>query len=107
MNHYGLKYSTIHIRHPERSKADVNATILGNFGLGSGFVLGKSRTDQVTSPGDLAPLFSLRWNHKTSNFMAYVAQSIPVGAVGYAYQQLSCDSGMGNFVGRFKCRSFK
>lgn len=163
-----------------RSQAAVNATFLGNLGIGSGFVLGRSRSDSVTSVGDLAPLASLRWNHNTNNFMIYIAESVPVGAydakrlanlgtnhpsldsgigytyfnpetgyefssvvgwtynfenkrthyqngvdmhwdfsaskffakktqlgaVGYIYQQLSCDRGSGNFVGCFKSRVF-
>lgn len=163
-----------------RSQAAVNATFLGNLGIGSGFVLGRSRSDSVTSVGDLAPLASLRWNHNTNNFMIYIAESVPagaydakrlanlgtnhpsldsgigytyfnpetgyefssvvgwtynfenkrthyqngvdmhwdfsaskffakktqLGAVGYIYQQLSCDRGSGNFVGCFKSRVF-
>lgn len=162
------------------SHISVNATVMGNLGIGSGFILGKALSDEITDFGDLAPMFNLRWNYKSNNFMVYIAESIPVGAynakrlanlgtnhasldggvgytyfnlenghefssvigwtynfenrrthyqngvdmhvdfsaakffsnksqlgaVGYIYQQLSCDKGLGNFVGCFKSKVF-
>jgi hypothetical protein len=34
----------------------------------------------------------------------FVTRQLQLGAVGYAYQQLSCDSGSGNRVGCFESR---
>jgi hypothetical protein len=41
----------------------------------------------VTSFGDLAPQFSLRWNTGVHNVMTYVTGNIPVGA--YSRERLS------------------
>lgn len=164
-----------------RSKASVDATLIGNLGLGGpGFTLSGARTDTIDGFGDLGPQFNVRWNHGVHNFMSYVATNIPVGRydpnrlanlgighnaidagggytylnpqtgrefsavlgftynfendhtqyqngidmhldwgasqfvtkqwqlglVGYAYQQLTCDSGAGNRVGCFASRVF-
>ncbi len=84
-----------------RSKAGVNATVSGNLGLGSGFTLGSALSEQIIAFGDLAPLFSLRWNKAANNFMLYLGGSLPVGA--YNAKRLanlgtnhnSIDSGLG------------
>jgi hypothetical protein len=44
-------------------------------------------SDTVTSFGDLAPQFSLRWNAGVHNVMTYVTGNIPVGA--YSRERLS------------------
>ncbi len=36
----------------------------------------------------------------------FVTKQLQIGAVGYAYQQLSCDSGAGNRAGCFESRVF-
>ena len=164
-----------------RSKASVDATLAGNLGLGGlGFTIGGSASEAVTGFGDVAPMFSLRWNQGVHNFMTYVTgnltvglydqaalanlglghnaidaggaytyfdpstghefsatlgftynfenthtqyqngvdmhldvgmsqfftKQLQVGLVGYAYQQLSCDSGAGDRVGCFESRVF-
>jgi hypothetical protein len=159
-----------------RSQADVNATLQGLGPLG--LTLSGSASDSVIGFGDLAPMFSLRWNEGVHNYMTYITGDIPVGrysatslanlgighsaldaggsytyfnpqtgnefsatlgftynfenthtdyqngidmhldvgtskfvtkqwqigAVGYLYQQLSCDSGSGDRVGCFESR---
>ncbi len=45
----------------------------------------------------------MHWDLSASKFLANKTQ---LGAVGYAYQQLSCDKGTRNFVGCFKSRVF-
>jgi len=63
-----------------RSRGTVDATLTGNLGLGGpGFTIGGARTDEVTGFGDLAPMFSLRWNAGVNNYMAYVTTNVPVG----------------------------
>jgi hypothetical protein len=163
------------------SKASVDATLTGNFGLGGpGFTLGASRTDEIDGFGDAAPMFNVRWNDGVHNYMAYITGNLTIGRydptrlanlgighnaldvggaytyldpqtgrefsavlgftynfenvhtqyqngvdmhfdvsasqfiskqtfislVGYAYQQLSCDSGSGDRVGCFESRVF-
>ena len=161
------------------SFAGVSATLNGVIGPRD-FAVSKGTTDTVTGFGDLAPMFSLRWNAGVSNYLAYVTTNIPIGvynpdnivnlgighdaadagggytyfnpqtgnefsgvlgftynfenpstqyqngvdmhfdwgashfftkqlqigAVGYAYQELSCDSGSGDRVGCFESRVF-
>src|SRR5262245_53631476 len=51
-----------------RSRAEVDATLTGNLGLGGpGFTIGGSTSDAVTGFGDVIPQFSLRWNHGVHN----------------------------------------
>ena len=46
-----------------RITSSVDATILGNLGLGGpGFTIGRSLTETVSGIGDLVPMASLRWN---------------------------------------------
>src|SRR5215204_7618507 len=56
-----------------RSKASVDATLAGNLGLGPGFTIGGSRTDEITGFADLGPQFNLRWNQGVNNYMTYIA----------------------------------
>jgi hypothetical protein len=51
------------------------AGTLGPFG----FSASGSRTDTVTAPADLIPIFTLRWNEGVNNFMTYVTADLPVG----------------------------
>ncbi|MEW6436846.1 MAG: transporter [Pseudomonadota bacterium] len=159
------------------SEAGVNATLNGSAGP-LGFNVSRGTSGDVLGFGDLAPVFSLRWNAGVSNFMTYALTDIPIGvynpdnlvnlgighsgadvgggytyfnpetgneisgvlgftynfenpytqyrngvdmhfdwgasrfftkqlqigAVGYAYEQLSCDSGAGDRVGCFESR---
>lgn len=62
------------------AKGHVSGTLTGNFGLGPGFTISGARTDQVTGMGDLAPMFSLRWNFGVHNVMTFMTGNIPVGA---------------------------
>lgn len=161
------------------SFAGVSATLTGSAG-GKGFAVSGATSDSVLGFGDLAPMFSLRWNAGVNNYLAYVTADIPVGVynpdnlvnlgighsgadagggytyfnpqtgnefsgvlgftynfenpstqyqngvdmhfdlgashfftkqlqvgvVGYAYQQISCDSGTGDRVGCFESRVF-
>lgn len=84
-----------------RSKASANATVVGNLGFGSGFSLGSSKTDAVTNIGDVVPMFNIRWNKNSNNYLAYLAGNLPVGS--YDAKRLanlgtnhnSIDSGLG------------
>src|SRR5215813_4996044 len=164
-----------------RTKGQVDGTLTGNLGLGGpGFTIGGFSSDSVTGFGDLAPMFSLRWNAGVHNFMTYVTgnltvgrydpdrlanlgighnavdvggaytyfdphtgqelsgtlgftynfendftqykngidmhfdwgtskfvtKQLQIGVVGYAYKQLTCDSGAGDRVGCFESRVF-
>jgi hypothetical protein len=65
---------------PYGRSREVDATLTGNLGLGGpGFSIGGSARDAVTGFGDLAPMFSLRWNAGGHNYMAYIIGNIPVG----------------------------
>jgi hypothetical protein len=160
-----------------RSRAEVDGTLTAAIGP-IGFTVSGSRSDSVTGFGDLAPMFSLKWNEGVHNYIAYFSGNIQVGRydqnslanlglghqaldvgggytyfnpqtgyefssvvgltynfennhtnyqngidmhwdwgasrfitkewqiglVGYAYQQLTCDSGSGDRVGCFKSR---
>lgn len=159
------------------SFAGVNATLNGAIGPRE-FSVSKGTSETVTGFGDLAPMFSLRWNDGVNNYLAYAMTNIPIGvyspdnlvnlgighdaadagagytyfnpqtgnefsgvlgftynfenphtqyqngvdmhfdwgashfvtkqlqigAVGYAYQQISCDSGAGDRLGCFESR---
>ena len=161
-----------------RSAASVDGTLTGTGPLG--FTIGGAASDAVTGFGDLAPMFSLRWNEGVHNWMTYVTgnltvgrydptrlanlglghnaldaggaytyfnpqtgnelsgvlgftynfenthtqyqngidmhfdwsashfltKQLQVGLVGYAYKQLSCDSGAGDRVGCFESQVF-
>jgi hypothetical protein len=56
----------------------LQGTIAGTLGP-FGFSRFGSRTDDITAPGDLYPMFDLRWNKGVNNFMAYVTGDLPVG----------------------------
>jgi len=160
-----------------RSRAEVDATLTGALGP-IGFTRSGAASDAITGIGDLAPMFSLRWNSGVHNYMTYITGSITtgrydpdrlvnlglghnaldvggaytyfdphagnefsatlgftynfeneftqykngidmhldvsaskfvtkqlqVGLVGYAYQQITCDSGAGNRLGCFEGR---
>jgi hypothetical protein len=62
-----------------RSNASVDATLTGTLGPFP-FSVSGGRSDSVTGFGDLAPIFSLRWNAGIHNFMTYITGDIPVGA---------------------------
>jgi hypothetical protein len=61
-----------------RNKASVDATLTGAGPLG--LTVSGSRSDSVTSFGDLYPQASLRWNQGVNNFMTYVTGDVPVGS---------------------------
>jgi hypothetical protein len=160
-----------------RNRVEVDGTLTAAIGP-IGFTVGGSREDAITGFGDLAPMFTLKWNEGVHNYLAYFTGNIPVGRydqnrlanlgighqaldagggytyfnpqtgyefssvvgltynfennhtnyqngidahwdwgasrfvtkewqiglVGYAYQQLTCDSGSGDRVGCFKSR---
>src|SRR5215468_4406061 len=63
-----------------RLQASVDATIMGNLGLGGpGFTIGRSLTEAVTGIGDLVPQASLRWNFGVNNFMTYLTGNLTTG----------------------------
>jgi hypothetical protein len=62
-----------------RSEATVSGTLTGSLG-GPGFTVGGSRSDTTWGWGDLAPMFTLKWNKGVDNYMVYVTGDIPVGA---------------------------
>lgn len=57
------------------SRASIEATLTGP----NGNQISGERTDTLFSYGDLYPTAALKWNHGTSNFMAYLSGDIPVG----------------------------
>lgn len=59
-------------------EASVDATLTGSLG-GMGFTTSGGRSDEVTGLGDLAPLFSIRWNQGVNNFMTYVSGNLTTG----------------------------
>jgi hypothetical protein len=61
-----------------RSQATVDATLTGSFGP-LGFTVSGSRTDAVTGFGDLAPMFTLRWNQGVHNYMTYLSGNLTTG----------------------------
>jgi hypothetical protein len=61
-----------------RSQASVDATLTGSLGP-FGFSVSGSRDDAVTGFGDLAPMFSLRWNQGVHNFMTYLTGNLTTG----------------------------
>ena len=63
-----------------RNRANVDAALTGNLGLGGpGFDVGGGRTDEVFGFGDLIPIVTLRWNSGVHNWMIYGAGDAPVG----------------------------
>jgi hypothetical protein len=62
-----------------RTKGSVDATLTGSVGPGPGFTISGSRTDTVTGFGDLAPMFSLRWNQGVHNYMTYISGNLTTG----------------------------
>jgi hypothetical protein len=62
-----------------RNSTTVDAALTGSFGIGPGFTVGGSRTDNVAGFGDLIPQASLRWNSGVHNWMTYITGDIPVG----------------------------
>jgi len=61
-----------------RSRGEVNAALSGAVGPFP-FTISGAASDTVTGFGDMAPMFSLRWNAGVHNFMTYVATDITVG----------------------------
>jgi hypothetical protein len=63
-----------------RIASSVDATIMGNLGLGGpGFTIGRSLTETVSGIGDLVPMASLRWNFGVHNFMTYLTGNLTTG----------------------------
>jgi len=63
-----------------RLQASVDATIMGNLGLGGpGFTVGRGLTEAVTGIVDLVPQASLRWNFGVNNFMTYLTGNLTTG----------------------------
>lgn len=60
------------------AKGSVDATLTGAVGP-IGFAVSGSRTDTVTGFGDLAPMFSVRWNAGVHNFMTYITGNLTTG----------------------------
>jgi hypothetical protein len=58
------------------TKVGIDATLTGP---GGGTLTG-SRSDSLTSVGDLYPSASLRWNRGIHNFMTYAMAGVPVGS---------------------------
>jgi hypothetical protein len=58
-----------------RDVASISATLTGPLGR----TISGSRTDGLTSFGDLLPQGSLKWNQGVHNFMIYAMGDIPVG----------------------------
>jgi len=63
-----------------RNETSVSGTLTGSLGQGPGFIISGGRSDTTWGWGDLAPLFSLRWNKGVDNWMVYITGDIPVGA---------------------------
>jgi hypothetical protein len=61
-----------------RTRAGVDATLTGSLGP-LGFSISGSREDAVTGFGDLAPMFTLRWNQGVHNFMSYLTGNLTTG----------------------------
>jgi hypothetical protein len=62
-----------------RNETSVSGTLTGSLG-GPGFTIGGGRTDTTWGWGDLAPMFTLKWNKGVDNYMVYITGDIPVGA---------------------------
>jgi hypothetical protein len=63
-----------------RTEASVDATIMGNLGLGGpGFAVGRSLTQAITGICDMSPMASLRWNFGVNNFMTYLTGNLTTG----------------------------
>jgi hypothetical protein len=53
------------------------ATLTGSLGP-KGFAVSGGTNDSVSGIGDLAPMFSLRWNAGVNNYLAHVTTYIPI-----------------------------
>jgi hypothetical protein len=62
-----------------RNDTSVSGTLTGSLG-GPGFTISGGRSDTTWGWGDLAPMFTLRWNKGVDNYMVYITGDIPVGA---------------------------
>jgi hypothetical protein len=63
-----------------RIESSVDATIMGNLGLGGpGFTVGRSLTETSSGFGDILPMASLRWNFGVHNFMTYLTGNLTTG----------------------------
>ncbi|MBY0381105.1 MAG: transporter [Xanthobacteraceae bacterium] len=58
-----------------RNQASIDATLTGPLGN----TISGSRTDALTSVGDVIPQFTLKWNQGVNNFMWYGSGDAPVG----------------------------
>jgi len=72
----------------------LSGTLFGSLGP-FGFTATGSGIDDLTAAGDLYPMFSLRWNQGTNNFMTYVTGDMPVGT--YSPTSLS-NVGIGHYA---------
>jgi hypothetical protein len=61
-----------------QARGSVDATLTGAVGP-IGFTVSGSRTDTVVGFGDLAPMFSVRWNAGVHNYMTYVTGNLTTG----------------------------
>jgi hypothetical protein len=61
-----------------RGEASVDATLTGALGP-IGFTRSVGTSDGVTGFGDIAPLFSLRWNTGVHNVMTYITGNLTTG----------------------------
>jgi hypothetical protein len=62
-----------------RTSTSVNGTLTAMVGPFA-FMRSISRSDELTSVGDLYPMATLKWNQGVNNFMVYARGDIPVGA---------------------------
>jgi hypothetical protein len=77
-----------------RIESSVDATIMGNLGLGlGGFTVGRSLTETVSGFGDVFPAASLRWNFGVHNFMTYLTGNLTTGVY---HSQSIADLGIGH-----------
>ncbi|MBL0373367.1 transporter [Rhizobium sp. KVB221] len=58
-----------------RNQASVDATLTGP----NGNLISGSRTEALTSIGDVVPQVTMKWNDSVNNYMTYVTGDIPVG----------------------------
>src|SRR5215510_11975684 len=63
-----------------RNETSVSGTLTGSLGQGPGFIISGGRSDTTWGWGDLAPMFTLKWNKGVDNYMVYITGDIPVGA---------------------------
>ena len=83
-----------------RANADVDARLFAGIGP-FGIVRGSLDSESISGFGDLAPMFSLRWNMGVHNVMTYVSGNVQVGRynasrlvnLGLGHQALDAGAG--------------